>query len=146
MEEQIKKGVKQQPDASLNQANPVSGTKYTVLDTIRNVRIIGIEVNVTWTVQPSPLEIHITIDGQTLRFFKTDPVSATAYFCKNSWGALENAQELTGKGENLLLVPADVIVELCLQIIEGRISREGLISKLEDTRGILQRKDIELPG
>lgn len=58
--------------------------------------------------------------------------------------AVENVQELAGKGENLLLIPADVIVELCLQMIEGKISREGLISKLEDTHGILQRKDIEL--
>jgi len=58
--------------------------------------------------------------------------------------AMENAQELAGKGENLLLVPVDVIVELCLQIIEGKIPQKDLISKLEDMRGILQRKDLDL--
>lgn len=69
-----------QADAVLPKANPVSGTKYTVLDTTKNVRLKGIGVAVTWaTTQPTPLEVHVTIDGQTLTFKQTDPVSATYY-------------------------------------------------------------------
>jgi len=69
-----------QADAVLNQANPVSGTQYEVLATTRNVRILGIQANVTWTVQPTPLQIHLTIDGQTIIFNVVDPVSTTIYF------------------------------------------------------------------
>jgi len=68
-----------QADATLSQGNPVSGTEYEVLATTRNVRILGIAVKCTWTVQPSPLEIHITIDGQVLTYIKTDPVSDQNY-------------------------------------------------------------------
>jgi len=67
-----------QDDATLTQA-PVSGTKYTVLDTTPNVRIISISVQCTWTVQPTPLEIHITIDGKTITHTFTNPVTATDY-------------------------------------------------------------------
>ena len=62
------------------QLNPVSGTKYTMLDTTPNVRIIGLYVGVTWTVQPSPLELYITIDGQTLKFAVDDPESVKPYY------------------------------------------------------------------
>jgi len=68
-----------QADAILSQANPISGDKYTVLDTTKNVRIIGIQAVVTWTVQPTPLECHITIDGLSLTASQTDPVSGTGY-------------------------------------------------------------------
>ena len=72
-------GFEQQANAVLHQANPVSGTKYTVLETKRNVRIIFIGVSVTWTVQPSPLEIHLTVDGNTITFTQADPVSEGWY-------------------------------------------------------------------
>lgn len=68
-----------QADATLDQDNPVSGTKYTILDTTKNVRIVGIAVKCTWTVQPTPLEIHVTIDGQTWKWSQADPVSNTWY-------------------------------------------------------------------
>lgn len=68
-----------QADATLNQANPVSGTKYTILNTVRNVRIYSVAVKVTWTVQPTPLEIHFTVDGQTWLTSIANPVSGTAY-------------------------------------------------------------------
>ena len=80
---------KHQPDATINQDNPDSGIKYewssdgtqaNKLGTLKNVRIISIEVHCTWTVQPTPLEIWVTIDGQSLRFFVTDPESATLYY------------------------------------------------------------------
>jgi len=85
----------QQADATLNQANPVSGTKYVVLDTTEHARIIGISVVVTWTVQPTPLEIHMTIDGQSLVFTKTDPVSATQYAAQLQETQAVTAQSLT---------------------------------------------------
>jgi hypothetical protein len=66
-------------DAVLNQATPVSGTKYTVLDTTRNCRIHSIVAKVTWTVQPTPLEIHLTIDGEAFVATQANPVTATDY-------------------------------------------------------------------
>ena len=68
-----------QADATLSQNNPVSGTKYTVLDTTKNVRITGVSAKCTWTTQPTPLEIHLTIDGQAINFSLNNPVSATPY-------------------------------------------------------------------
>jgi hypothetical protein len=71
-------------------ANPVSGTKYgwragdtgsgAELGSQKNVRLIGIEAHLTWAVtQPTPLEIHVTIDGVVYTFTQVDPVSATEY-------------------------------------------------------------------
>jgi len=69
-----------QDDAVVSQANPVSGTKYTLLDTTKNVRIIAVAVKCTWTVQPTPIEIHFTIDGISLTAALTDPATdAWAY-------------------------------------------------------------------
>lgn len=79
---------KHQADATVNQA-PVSGTKYEwssdgttakALGTLKNVRIISIMIQCTWTVQPTPLELHLTIDGQLLKWTKTDPANATDYY------------------------------------------------------------------
>lgn len=72
-------GYQDQPDAVLNQANPVSGTKYTVLDTTKNARIISMTITPTWTVQPDPIQIHVTIDGQAWIFQHSTAVSATPY-------------------------------------------------------------------
>jgi len=68
-----------QADATLDQANPVSGTQYEVLATTRNARIISVAVRCTWTVQPTPLQVHITIDGNTLSYSFTDPVTNRWY-------------------------------------------------------------------
>ena len=57
--------------------------------------------------------------------------------------AIENAKEVAGKGDRILLLPVDVMVELCLQKIEGKISREALISTIEDKYGVLNRTDVE---
>jgi len=67
------------PDAAISQANPVSGTQYTVLDTTRNVRIHSIVAKVTWTVQPNPLEVHLTVDGNSYTYTQANPVTATDY-------------------------------------------------------------------
>ena len=69
-----------QPDATLDQANPVSGTKYTILDTTKKVRVFSIVVQCTWTVQPTPLEAYLTIDGTEYPASQTDPVSTQSYY------------------------------------------------------------------
>lgn len=84
---------KLQADAVLNQANPVSGTKYTVLDTTKNVRIYSIWVKVTWSVDTSGLEIHLTIDDVVYRFF-VDPTSAQNYFVRIVGNATADGQVL----------------------------------------------------
>ena len=67
-------------DAVLSQANPVSAQLYTVLDTTKNVRIISISAAITWaTTQPTSLDVVVTIDGQTIVFYRGDPVSAADY-------------------------------------------------------------------
>jgi len=68
------------PDATLTQANPVSGTFYPVLPATENVRIITMAAVVTWaTTQPTPLRLRVIIDGQTLYFDVTNPITATWY-------------------------------------------------------------------
>jgi hypothetical protein len=62
------------------------------------------------------------------------------HFHKN---AIDNAIKLASKDPHLLLVPVDVIVELCLKKVEGKLSEDELVNKLEDTRGILNREDLE---
>jgi replicative superfamily II helicase len=57
--------------------------------------------------------------------------------------AVDNAKELAGKGNHILLLPVDVIVELCLRTIEGKISRGALVSTIEDRYGVMNREDIE---
>jgi len=70
-----------QPDAYVNQVNPVSGQWYTVLDTTPNVRIITIFTRIFWaTTQPTPLEVRVTIDGNLITHIVANPVTATEYF------------------------------------------------------------------
>jgi len=72
-------------------AAPVSGTKYewrtgasgagAALGTQKNVRILGISIILTWaTTQPTPLEIHFTIDGIAFTGSFANPVTATSYY------------------------------------------------------------------
>jgi hypothetical protein len=70
---------KLQAQTVLTQASPVSGTKYVVLATTNNVRIIKALAAVTWTVQPNPLEIHVTVDGRAEYGAYTNPVSTSQY-------------------------------------------------------------------
>lgn len=86
----------QQADAAISQANPVSTTLYTVLAATANVRIISISATVTWAVtQPNPLEVLVTIDGNTLVFIAANPVSATPYFAVIEPYAPETTQILS---------------------------------------------------
>lgn len=71
-----------QADAFLSQANPVSGTLYGVgalATALSNVSIKSAVARVTWTVQPTPLEIVIVVDGDTITHAFPNPVSATSY-------------------------------------------------------------------
>ena len=80
-----------QADALVNMSGgtpPVSGTKYewstdgsvaNAIGTQKNVRIISVSVAVTWTVQPTPLEVHFTIDGIPITHSVANPTTSTAY-------------------------------------------------------------------
>ena len=68
------------PDAAISQANPVSGTIYPVLAaTTSPTRILGVVCSVTWTVQPTPLELYIIIDGITFTYAVVNPISTQGY-------------------------------------------------------------------
>lgn len=80
-----RKVVQQQSDAVISQANPVSATWYTILDTTLLARLLSIAARITWaTTQPTPLRIRLTIDGKLFIFSMTNPVSATWYACVQS--------------------------------------------------------------
>ena len=84
---------KQQADATVTEASPVSGTKYTVLDTTKNVRIISMAVKCTFATC-DPLEIHVTIDGQTITFTTSAATTNTWNYPSNSSENAETAQTL----------------------------------------------------
>jgi len=65
------------PDITFTQSNPTSGTKYTVLNTTENTRIIGICVKCGWTVQPTTLAIYLVVDGQNLESSLANPDNDT---------------------------------------------------------------------
>jgi hypothetical protein len=90
---------KTQPVVDFYQANPVSTTIYPVLPVTYDVRLIGGAAWVTWTVQPDPLEIIVTVDGRELIFKKTNPVSATRNYLLRDLATLENAQNTSTDGE-----------------------------------------------
>lgn len=86
-----------QADATLSQASPTADTLYTLLDTTIHAKIISIVASVTWSGQPTPLEVIVTIDGQTINYSFTNPVSATNYIPTESVASMalaESAQVL----------------------------------------------------
>lgn len=68
-----------QVDATLAQANPVSGTPYPVLAATEDVMIISAAFRVDWTVQPTPLSLVVTVDGIPITFSQANPATATYY-------------------------------------------------------------------
>lgn len=88
-----------QADVTLTQANPVSGTLYTVLSTTRNARIYGACARATWDVQPNPLQLHFTVDGNALSHNYTNPVTATWYYPSNYPAAAETAQGMSSTAQ-----------------------------------------------
>jgi len=113
-----------QDDAVLDQDNPVSGTKYTVLDTTKNVRLISITAKVTWTAQPNPLEVWITIDGQVMRHYQSNAASEAAYFVQTieneslTYQHLKTAQ--TAENRSFLYEGRSVKVEV--ETTDGTVS------------------------
>jgi hypothetical protein len=86
----------QQADATIAQNNPVSLTKYTVLDTTANVRIISIETDITWaTTAVVYIKIYVTIDGRSIEFYQSLPTTGTPYFPLPDPQQLENSQAFT---------------------------------------------------
>jgi hypothetical protein len=57
--------------------------------------------------------------------------------------AIRNAWEVTEKGQNLLLLPVEVLAELCLKCIEGKITREVLLEFLETRHGYVSRQEAD---
>ena len=113
-----------QADAVLSQANPVSGTKYTVLAATPNVRLIMVHAIVTWTVQPTPLEIHITADGQLLTFPFTNPVTATQY-APNSWAGNDPGGFLSVNALTLAFILEGRSVKVEVETTGGTVSNIG---------------------
>jgi hypothetical protein len=72
-----------QPDLVLAQANPASGVPYPVLVATEDVRIISIAARVDFTVQPSPLEARMTVDGVVDVYDLINPATAT-WYCAGS--------------------------------------------------------------
>ena len=115
---------KHQANATLSQANPMSGTKYEVLATSKRVRIIGLTAKCVWTVQPTPLEIHVTVDGVAFKWSQTDPVSNDYYDAKTirtSWAPTAQICAVAGNiAPAFLLEGRNVKVEV--EITGGTVS------------------------
>ena len=91
----------QQADAAISQANPVSTTLYEVLATTKNVRILSLAATITWAVtQPTPLEVVVTIDGQTLIYAVSNPVSAAEHVDMSLPSRAEASQQLVSPANN----------------------------------------------
>ena len=65
----------------LNQANPVSGTEYTVLEA-SNIVVHEISADVTWNVDTTTLEVHVYFDDVKTMTFSIDPDSGTNYWAE----------------------------------------------------------------
>lgn len=76
-----------QAPATLNQANPVQNTWYTVLDTTLNCRIWAILIQIDTTGET--LDVQITVDGQVIPSSGAVCVAGNAYeICFGYSGAL----------------------------------------------------------
>lgn len=103
----------QQADATISQANPVSGTEYLVLAATSNVQIQSINCDITWAVtQPTNLRIIAVVDGQTITFVTPNPVSGTAYTL-----SLNNSLPADNQGLGTGLVSSSI---LAAQSLSGR--------------------------
>ena len=71
-----------QPDAVLEQANPVIGTRYVVLPATPNVRLLGISTSLQWTTQPTHLQVYVTLCNKTIIFVKENPVDGKVYYAE----------------------------------------------------------------
>lgn len=88
-----------QLDLTVNETPPTLGLPYVLLPATAKVRIISLFAQCTWTVQPSPLEIRLTVDGQTLLFSVSNPVTATPYVAYIDAVQADNASFLIAYGQ-----------------------------------------------
>jgi len=113
-----------QADGVVTETPPTSGLPYTLLDTAQKVRIIGIGAQCTWTVQPTPLEVHINIDGRAETATMANPVTATPY-CVRKW-AEHNAGMFTLDTVSHIHSRAFMIegtnIEVLIEITGGTVS------------------------
>jgi len=58
--------------------------------------------------------------------------------------AIKNVHEVTERGEKLLLLRVDVLAELCLNVIEGKLKREDLLDFLENKRGYISSQEDDM--
>jgi hypothetical protein len=79
---QVKYMFQHQPDAVLNQANPVQNTWYTVLPATDDVRIITI-IGVVQTADET-IEGRLTIDGVVIQILPINFTFGTVYEAYNS--------------------------------------------------------------
>lgn len=78
-----------------NQANPVSGTEYDIVDLSQysSVIVFGIRAYVTWSVAVSSLQVHIYLDGtKVITHGVNNPVSGTVYYGKMAFSGAIPAQ------------------------------------------------------
>jgi len=136
-----------QADATVNMSGgtpPGSGTKYEwsstgavagAIGTQKNVRIKSISVSCVWTVQPTPLEVHVTIDGNAIIHTFTNPVSALYYDAVRDSDQVETAQGLRSIADNVSQY-VDILyegrsVKLECEITGGTVSALYMIVKWE---------------
>lgn len=99
-----------QTEAALDQAAPVNGTYYTILDTVLNARIYGIVIQVDTTGET--LQVRITIDGRT--------IESTAGACTNDT-CYELIRRYTGITEDWIITDvANPFSQYKSFILEGR--------------------------
>lgn len=124
------------PQVNVTQTPPISGTQYVLLDTVRRVRINQITLEVTWTIQPSPLELHCVVDGVTIRHAVSNPVSGTVY---------RPTQAISIDANQTLAATWTAAVNNALQRLSGRSVRllmettGGTVSELE---GVVHYQEI----
>lgn len=109
---------------------PTANTLYTILAEKKNVRLISITSYVTWTVQPDPLDIVVTIDGNTWQGSQANPVSTTPYGAYLVWN-WANAIGLTATTTSASMSP--FLLEGRLVKVEARTGRTtaGTVSRMD---------------
>lgn len=82
---------------AINQVNPISGTEYEVMATSKHVEILLMSAHVVWTLQPTPLEIHIYINGvKAITHTRGNPATATEYYANSQPESPLLSQTFTG--------------------------------------------------
>ena len=113
VQERVARVFEHQPDAPLDEANPLNDTWYTVLDTTKRVRLIGISCRTGKTTAGtvSAMQIKVTVDGQSLLGSASDPTENTVYFIRNP-SSPDLLLGTTDKTSSFLLEGRNVKVEI----------------------------------